>query len=74
MSSRNWDHLQQHMECTIYPEKDEELGRPTVGHKFGEFILPPRTSKINIMQAIERLFTSVSRRRRAHLCSYGGKS
>jgi hypothetical protein len=43
-------------------------------NKFGEFILPPRTSNINIIQAIERLFTRVSRCRRAHLCSYDGNS
>jgi hypothetical protein len=29
MSTRNRDHVQQHMECKIYPEEDEELGRPT---------------------------------------------
>jgi hypothetical protein len=29
MSTRIWDHTQQHMECTSYPEEDEELGRST---------------------------------------------
>jgi hypothetical protein len=29
MSTRNWDHEQQHMECTIHSKTDEELGRPT---------------------------------------------
>jgi hypothetical protein len=27
MSTRNWDHVKQQMECTIYPEEGEELGR-----------------------------------------------
>jgi hypothetical protein len=27
MSTCNWDHAQQHMECTIYFEEEEELGR-----------------------------------------------
>jgi hypothetical protein len=25
--SDNWDHAQQHMECTIYSEEEEELDR-----------------------------------------------
>jgi hypothetical protein len=29
MTTHNWDHAQQHMKCTIYPEEDEELGRST---------------------------------------------
>jgi hypothetical protein len=29
MSTRNWDHAQHHMECTIYSEGEEELGRST---------------------------------------------
>jgi hypothetical protein len=40
-------------------------------NKFGEFTLPLRTSKINITQAIDRLFARVSRCRKAHLSSYG---
>jgi hypothetical protein len=43
-------------------------------NQFGEFTLPLRTSKTNITQAIYRLFVRVSRCRRAHLSSYGGKS
>jgi hypothetical protein len=30
MTTRNWDHAQQHMKCTIHPdEEDEEPGRST---------------------------------------------
>jgi hypothetical protein len=26
MSTRNWDHVQQHMECTIYPKEEIWVG------------------------------------------------
>jgi hypothetical protein len=29
MTTRYWDHAQQHMECTIHPEEDKELDRST---------------------------------------------
>jgi hypothetical protein len=51
----------------------QKLGTADTDNKFGEFTLP-LSSKINITQTIDSLFVRVSRCRRAHLSSYGGKS
>jgi hypothetical protein len=59
---------------SVPPVRYRGVHKSRTDNKFGEFTLPLRTSKINITQAIDRLFARVSRCNRAHLSSYGGKS
>jgi hypothetical protein len=44
------------------------------GNQFDEFTPPVKISKINMKHALARLSASVSRRIKAHLSTYGGRS